>query len=1372
MAVVESTSPAEGSKVSVRNRVVSISFNGAVRMINDDEINDENASSLISITAKGSNITSGYVVTMRNDSKKITITFSDLLIPDADYIIRLEPVEYNDDQASDPFTLNFSTGALVSINDLTFSNKLCAGDTANLAAITINEGFIGNFYNEGGGGAHQDIQLKLPDGLSFDISNATLSVNDGTSTDLMIDGVRFFINDSNFPGALLIGFVPNSASGASFTDIIRLTGVKVVASPNITPGDYEIKLVNVDLSYPGLFVDDVVGTVTVSGYETVSLSHDGGGFDSLVSICAGDPVTFTASEGTSPYVFYKKGSGDELETGNTYTSTTLSHEDEVYAVSSGSITECGGESNVISVVVTDSTPPVITLTDIENNTENTVGSGQTFAIPTTAVGVKLSADQVGSFSGDSLVISEDNVEFLTNKVGKKPGLYSVIFHSEDECKPDVSFTIEVYDNSRNQLLGLKNNGICYHATTLIPIGWLGEGVDGELDSISSTPNVVTGSLNPAYNGGLSSGYYIDPNMVRDTSLVGKEITFNIVYINNSGTKDTTEQTVSVQGTAQLEIILAGDIPLEDRYCENASPIRIVGNPLGTNDVIKTFSILDLSESTNINDAKPLTDLTFIFDPEQEDSSTINNLTYNNDKGYLIVYEYVSEYGCVAQITDTIQVVPLPDSLSATPVQFDYCIGDEIGFIKIDKPDTIDIAWYNSQGFLLDVADSLFPSVNTSFPEVFDFSVRPQNVDIGCMGPDTKLSIRVGEFPKANFTFLSNCSSDSKITFNSSKSQGGAAQRDKIENVYWNFHSPDTLVQTEDTLVSHIFPGGGTYEVSLVVETVLGCTDTLSQIVSVFETTNETINNEVYLETFNIGNGGWISTRDNNNANGLASNSSWQITHINNSPAWVTANDTTGVFNDNENSWVESPCFNLDLWERPKIDMDIRYFTDKFEGATLQYAISDEKNDEKWETLGEVEGGINWFNSSGVAASPGEQTIGWEGGTGEWKKARISLDDVKENAGGKPVRFRIAFASLELGNGRENNYDGFAFDNFAIRERNRMIVLEHFTNVEAESNEFENNYVDDFANARPYEVIKIEYHTSYPASDPIYLLNKADQSAHTLEYGVNEVPRTIIDGIYGVKHRNDPFSMDEWGRNEYAKRTIIDAPFNLVLSDTVIISGENTNNPGESLKIDVTITKSPTADTISSPLVLEVGVLQKSLEVNGRTYHNVLRKLLPNAAGNYIYGDWLPNDISRTETITQYWSPDFTYDAADTFLIVAYVHDTHLSKTHTKEIYQGAYKQIGIMPPTAPITGLNDGVYQGIKIYPNPSKGDAILMFDQPLIEDSPIKVYSSTGLLVYEGNITKGATSFKIPLESRPEGLYIVSFYAQGRMIRLPHILR
>ena len=1385
---VNSTKPLSDATISVRDSVIEISYNQAL-YLKGEKLTSSTADSLITILRNQKTVdTTEYSVVIEPNKMDIKITFNTLLSQKSSYSITVGQVEDKHGEASDPFTLNFSTGALVSINDLTFSTKLCAGETANLASITINEGFIGNFYNTTEGGNHQDIQLELSDkdNLSFNIDNAVLSVNDGDFTDLNTYEVKFFLNKGN----LMIGFTANSVSANTlYVDKIRLVGVKVVTKSNITPGEYKIKVAHADSSFPGLEVGQVVGTITVNGYETVSLINSVTNDNtSPIEICPGDEVVFTPNGGTAPYTFYKNGT--ELAQGTTYTTTTLSDGDGVYVVSSGSSTTCSGQSNTITVEI-DNTPPEITLTDIEDQKKKyTVENGQIFAIPATSVGLQLSADQDGTFSG--VGVNTSNNEFLTTDpaVDKEPGLYEILFKSKKYCKPDVSFTIEIFDNSRNQLLGLQNSGICYNISDPIPIGWLGEGVDGDLVSITSTPNVLTGNLNTGYNGGLSSGYFIAPDMVQNSTLTGDTLTFKINYTPKGEpdvTKVLTQDVVIAQTPKLVTSLMRGD-SIKASYCQNSPSIELLGNPPGGLGISKTFSILNLDTATNISSAVPLEDMNLHFDPTN--ASVPQNFLAPNNKGYVISFEYISEYGCSAVRNDTVRVLPLPGSIFTDTLTFNYCIGDDIGKLFVAEVDSLDIVdsleylWYDERENLLqeETSYSFNTGISNQFPSTTSYFVSQRLVDYGCVGPLSELEVNVGENPVAEFSFAESCAIGT-LSF-TDESKGGIVPKDRVNQWVWSFNDPGGAGSSTQTNPFYAFSEPGIYDVKLKVLTSVGCSDSIVHSVATYTYPPIDLSNNIYFEGFEQSAAGWISTTETEQANGLANNSSWRLTIpegnlINETQtgnhAWITSNPVTTVYNDNEDSWVESPCFNLNLWDRPKIEMDIWYNTEKFEGATLQYAIKGDKlsaADTKWETVGSIGSGIEWFNSTGISAAPGGQALGWEGSVSGWKSAKISLDGVKEKAAGQPVRFRIAFASLELGDNRENKFDGFAFDNFAIRERNRMVVLEHFTNVNAANNEKENTYIDNFVAARPAEVIKIEYHTDFPGLDPVNKLNTADPSAHALEYGISEVPRTVMDGIYGVYYRNDPFSTDGWGEDAYTLRANIDAPFNLTISDNIITGGANPHNPGESLKIDVTITKNPTADTISSPLVLEIGILQKSLEANGRTYHNVLRKLLPNAAGNYIYGDWLPNDISRTETVTQYWSPDFMHDPADTFLIVAYVHDTHLSKTRTKEIYQGAYKQINILPPTAPVTGLNNGTNQGFKIYPNPSKGDAILVFDQPLIEDSPIKVYSSTGLQIYEGNITKGATSFKIPLESCPEGLYIVSFYAQDRIIRLPHILR
>ncbi|MDP5169305.1 MAG: PKD domain-containing protein [Bacteroidia bacterium] len=179
----------------------------------------------------------------------------------------------------------------------------------------------------------------------------------------------------------------------------------------------------------------------------------------------------------------------------------------------------------------------------------------------------------------------------------------------------------------------------------------------------------------------------------------------------------------------------------------------------------------------------------------------------------------------------------------------------------------------------------------------------------------------------------------------------------------------------------------------------------------------------YSEDFENGTGGWTAE---------GTNSTWEFgtpaaTTINAAAsgvnAWVT--NLTGAYNNNEQSAVVSPCFDMsnitgnvwvgfDLWLNSEFEWDGAAFQSSNDGGAT------------WTNVGAVgsAGGFNWYNDDAIDGSPGGQQTGWTGGSSGWFRAYHPLDTTVL---GKPeVRFRVAFGSDAFVTG-----EGIAFDNFAI-----------------------------------------------------------------------------------------------------------------------------------------------------------------------------------------------------------------------------------------------------------------------------------------------------------------------------------------------------
>ncbi len=197
-----------------------------------------------------------------------------------------------------------------------------------------------------------------------------------------------------------------------------------------------------------------------------------------------------------------------------------------------------------------------------------------------------------------------------------------------------------------------------------------------------------------------------------------------------------------------------------------------------------------------------------------------------------------------------------------------------------------------------------------------------------------------------------------------------------------------------------------------------------------DTLNITVNNipEIssfpYLEDFESGPGGWTT-------GGLAS--SWQLglpratvidTAASGVKAWMT--DTASFYNLNENSFVESPCFDLTSLTLPVMAMNIWWDSDIFDGANIDYSLDGGMS---WSILGAFGNPNNWYNKNNLFGFPGGSLEGWGGppGSGGWVRAERQLPSL---AGEPNVRFRINFGE----DGFDNTPNGFAFDDFELYQQ--------------------------------------------------------------------------------------------------------------------------------------------------------------------------------------------------------------------------------------------------------------------------------------------------------------------------------------------------
>ena len=216
------------------------------------------------------------------------------------------------------------------------------------------------------------------------------------------------------------------------------------------------------------------------------------------------------------------------------------------------------------------------------------------------------------------------------------------------------------------------------------------------------------------------------------------------------------------------------------------------------------------------------------------------------------------------------------------------------------------------------------------------------------------------------------------------------------------------------------------------------------------TFGQCINVFPFLEDFETTNGNWVSGGTGDDWTWGAISKPVIAQAAGGSNCWVTGGLTNSFYNFGERSYVQSPCFDFTTLQNPVVSFFVYWESEKtYDGAAFQYSLN---GGTTWINVGTANEPVdcmnqNWYNTSSVTNLSGisNPKDGWSGnqqatqgscqggnGSSGWKLAKHCLTGLGGNAN---VVFRFVF-----GAGTQcNDYDGFAFDEFAISEASTATV---------------------------------------------------------------------------------------------------------------------------------------------------------------------------------------------------------------------------------------------------------------------------------------------------------------------------------------------
>ena len=606
---------------------------------------------------------------------------------------------------------------------------------------------------------------------------------------------------------------------------------------------------------------------------------------------------------------------------------------------------------------------------------------------------------------------------------------------------------------------------------------------------------------------------------------------------------------------------------------------------------------------------------------------------------------------------------------------------------------------------------------------------------------------VGKKPVADFGWATECfQAGQPISFTNKSVPSFGYFTDS--SYYWKIYNNSGFISDTLSNIVYTFPEPGNYIVELQINNTNGCVDTMTRTFALRPTITLQGNNE--FETFETKPVSWQSGTLSGSVN------SWRLgtppqaygypTVPPNANIWYTYIPVVSA--PREQSYVSSPCYDFTGMKMPMITMDIwRKFNANRDGANLQASADSGKT---WNLVGQIGDGVNWYNSYEISGNPGGNTaIGWANiRDANWLEARHSLDMLKDKS---QVQFRIYYGS----DNTAKNTSGIAFDNFRIGERKRMALIEHFTNTNLITASKADSTLDSWAGDNKSHVIDIQYHTSDPPGDPFYEENSVIPTTRQFYYGLSSVPYGILDGGTTADDRFDYSQSDPLNKNGTIIESLGDSYFELQST-----SGINDN------VLDTKVTMTSIMNLPLTEVSVRIAVIELEIDHtplgNGDTlFRNVVKTMIPGAAGTSFYKSWT---IGETSTVEGSWVLQNVNNIKN-LRLVAFIQDEA-----TKFVYQALMDTISLVtgtynPPEGNLNGIS------YRVYPNPVSRMATIELNEQTTEDITLEMYNNTGRLVHTSHIPAGSVSAEIFVDNYPDGLYLLRLTTGRKLLGISKVI-
>ncbi|WP_370090427.1 T9SS type A sorting domain-containing protein [Ekhidna sp.] len=783
--------------------------------------------------------------------------------------------------------------------------------------------------------------------------------------------------------------------------------------------------------------------------------------------------------------------------------------------------------------------------------------------------------------------------------------------------------------------------------------------------------------------------------------------------------------------------------------------------------------------------------------------------FATQSSHIISYTYTDAFGCINTVDRTILINPLPQIADNEIKSASTCAETDIKlFVEMipnslgQGKDAYNFIWRVGTTEVQNLdgtagGDTLVYNLGTLNSAQFSVDVtyigdgNPNDYATMCQSSIIGQTITVGEAPSPSIVWVGTTANNPDGTdFRITEDNAGLPDGD-VNYVEFFVNGVSQFVTTTPTFPlnynynpgspGYSFNTAGSYPVRVIMRTTAGCeVDTEVEYgIRNIEIIDHLAGLTSYTESFESGAGGWTVETLSLDGKDNSLLTSWEIgSSVPGSANFDGSNAVyTNGYQPSEQSFVYSPSFDLSAFSAPTISF-LRYedFETFRDGVVLQMSTDDGRT---WVNVGSFDDsqpeGLkstpNWYNREAITSAPGTvspgplstanngQGIGWALNN-DWDEAIAPLAiPVGEE---QYVRFRFALAAQAT----PKTTNGFAFDLVQIYDREQVVLLEQFSSTLDASSKTINNIIDNAPIFNGNDVVRINYFTDFANSganrDQLNQRNTSAPGAKSSFYGIEDIPSMAIAGeaerITNASQLSGSISA------QLTNAKLVNPGFDIAINAS--IDAENNLTVGADFtaisEIANTNTKLGLFIAILEPQIIVDGVDVQPIglyQVND-TITNVLRKMLPSAAGQFEQGAIAVNDVLSIANIT--WPVSNMY-VMDTLTVVAYVQNLT-----TKQVLQS-----DVMGLSNPNTELALGVDElaDFSLYPNPADKQVTVEFVDGITQDTEWVIYDQAGREVLKGDIAKGTRTMTVRTAEMPSGMYFIHLYAEDRKRQAKRIM-